>query len=201
MNGDPKAPALPLLALPAVIGLFLACEPEPAAETEAEPPQPAPPAAEAPVAAEPAPDLLLGVQEYVQSQGGRGVPAFRYGSTDLNRDGRPESVVLLQGEEWCAAGGCTLLVFRGDDEGALLISQIPAASEPIRVSAQQTAGWQDLIVRAPDGREVILRFDGNGYPSDLSRQPEASAAQVGAAQPLALGEVAPSADSAAAGPP
>jgi len=193
MQADPRTRAVPLLALAAAIGLLLACEPEPAAETE--PPQPAPPAAEAPVAAEPTPDLLLGVQEYVQEQGGREVPAFRYASTDLNRDGRPESIVLLQGEEWCGAGGCTMLVFRGDSEGALLISRIPAASEPIRVSAQQTAGWQDLIVRAPGGRDVILRFDGSGYPSDLSRQPEASAAQANAAQPLALGEVAPSPES------
>ncbi|HEY8468214.1 MAG TPA: hypothetical protein VIL18_01160 [Longimicrobiales bacterium] len=199
MQRNPKFAALPLLALPAVVGLLLACEPEPAAETE--PPQPAPPAAEAPVAAEPTPDLLLGVQEYVQEQGGREVPAFRYASTDLNRDGRPESVVLLQGEEWCQAGGCTMLVFRGDSEGALLISRIPAAGEPIRVSAQQTAAWQDLIVRAPGGRDVILRFDGSGYPSDLSRQPEASPAQVNAAQPLALGEVAPSSAASAAGPP
>jgi len=201
MHADPRTAALPLLALSAVIGLLLACEPEPEPAPEIQPPPPAPPAAEAPAGAEPTPDLLYGIKEYVQGQGATEVPAFRYASTDLNRDGRPESVVLLQGEEWRRAGGCTMLVFRGDDEGALLISRIPAVGEPIRVSTQQTGGWQDLIVRAPDGRDVVLRFDGTGYPSDLSRQSEAPPAQVNAAQPLALREVAPSPESSAAGPP
>ncbi|HEX7088530.1 MAG TPA: hypothetical protein VF192_00245 [Longimicrobiales bacterium] len=200
MHGDPRTAALPLLALPAIIGLLLACEPEPEPAAEIETPQP-PPAAEAPAGAEPTPDVLYGVQEYVQAQGATEVPPFRYASTDLNRDGRPESVVLLQGGEWCRAGACTMLVFRGDDEGALLISRIPAVGEPIRVSPQQTAGWQDLIVRAPGGQDAVLRFDGTGYPSDLSRQPEAPPAQANAARPLALGEVVPSPESSGAGPP
>src|SRR5690606_4761501 len=87
--------------------------------------------------------------------------------------------------------GCTMLVFRGDDEGALLVTSVPAASEPIRVSTERTGGWRNLIVRAQGGRDVVMRFDGTSYPADLSRQPQATAEQASAAQPLTLQRVQP----------
>jgi len=186
------------LALLAILVPFAACErvPEPQADETAQPPaapapeQPAAPApgAPGPVGA-PTPDLLHGIEEYVRSRGATALPPFRFASLDLNDDGRLESIVLLDSPQWCQAGGCTMLIFRGDDEGALLITTIPAAGEPVRVSTERTAGWRNLIVRAPGNRDVVLRFDGTGYPADVAGQPEATADQASAAQPLALQQV------------
>src|SRR5690606_28459828 len=152
------------LALLAILVPFAACErvPEPQADETAQPPaapapeQPAGPAPTTPGgAAAPAPDLLDGVEEYGRSQGPCTMPAFRFTSLDLNDDGRLESIVLLDSPQWCQADGCTMLVFRGDDEGALLVTSVPAASEPIRVSTERTGGWRNLIVRAQGGRDVV----------------------------------------------
>src|SRR5690606_31347908 len=126
----------------------------------------------------------------IRMQGGGAVPAFRYGTVDLNGDGRLESIVLLQGAEWCRAGGCRLLVFRGDDEGALLVSSATAAAEPVRIAAERTGGWHDLIVRSEGKGDVVLRFDGTGYPSNPSMQPQATPEQVEAAQELPMTQVA-----------
>jgi len=188
------------LALLAILVPFAACErvPEPQADETAQPPaapapeQPAAPAPTAPGAtATPTPDLIDGIEEYVQSRG-RSMPPFRFASLDLNDDGRLESIVLLDSPDWCQADGCTMLIFRGDDEGALLITTVPAAGEPIRISTERTAGWRNLIVRAQGGRDVVMRFDGTGYPADASRQPQATAEQASAAQPLTLRQVQPS---------
>lgn len=185
------------LALLAILVPFAGCEraPEPQADETAQPPAaPAPeqPAAPAPgTAAAPTPDLLLGIEEYVRSQGGNAMPPFRFASVDLNDDGRLESIVLLDSPQWCRADGCTMLVFRGDTEGALLITSSPAVAEPIRVSGERTGGWRNLIVRAQGSRDVVLRFDGTGYPADASRQPQATAEQASGAQPLALQQVQP----------
>jgi len=188
------------LAFLAMFLPFAACErvPEPQADETTQPPaapapeQPAAPAPGAPgAAATPTPDLLDGIEEYIRSQGATTMPAFRFASLDLNDDGRLESIVMLDSPDWCQADGCTTLVFRGDDEGALLITTIPAASEPIRVSTERTGGWRNLIVRAQGDRDVVLRFDGTGYQADASRQPEATAEQASAAQPLTLQRVQP----------
>lgn len=181
------------LALVATLAVFAACEvePEPAEQPPAAAPgaeQPAVPSP-APAPAEPAPDLVSGIEDYIRMQGGGAVPAFRYGTVDLNGDGRLESIVLLQGAEWCRAGGCRLLVFRGDDEGALLVSSVTAAAEPVRISTERTGGWHDLIVRSEGKGDVVLRFDGTGYPSNPSMQPQATPEQVEAAQELPMTQV------------
>lgn len=155
---------------------------------EVEPGEATAPATEiAPVGpAEATPDLVDGIDEYVETTGHAAAPAFRHVAIDLNDDDRHDSIVLLQGPEWCGADGCTMLVFRGDDEGALLMSTTTAASEPVRVSSGRTAGWNDLIVRSTGSGDVVLRFDGDGYPADPSLQPRATPEQVRAAQTLPL---------------
>lgn len=193
--GERLRNALPSrLALVAALAVFAACEVEsepaeqpPAAAPGAE--QPAALPSPAPAPAEPAPDLLSGIEDYIRMEGGGTVPAFRYGMVDLNGDGRPESVVLLQGAEWCRAGGCRMLVFRGDDEGALLISSATAAAEPVRISTERSRGWHDLIVRAEGKGDVVLRFDGTAYPSNPAMQPQATPEQVEAAEQLPMTQV------------
>ena len=49
---------------------------------------------------------------------------------------------------------------------------------PLAVSAQQTAGWKDLIVHAKGVGDVVLKATNQGYPLNPSMQPQATAKQV-----------------------
>ena len=148
--------------------------------------QPAPDTHSPAAYGEPSPHLVDGIREHLLASGDSVIPPFRFALIDLNNDTRDEAIVLLEGGEWCGSGGCTMLVFRGDDEGSLLVSSTTSASGAIRVATSRTAGWRDLIVRAERHGDVTMRLGGNGYPANASSQPVTAAAAVDAAERLPM---------------
>lgn len=91
---------------------------------------------------------------------------------DLNNDGINDSIVLLEGANWCGSGGCTMLVFEGLEGGDFnLASKSTVASAPIYVLEKDSNGWSDLSVYTKDKGQVMLKWGGSNYPSNPSLQP------------------------------
>jgi len=126
--------------------------------------------------------LRVAVNAYIQKQGDSTMPEFRHVLIDLDADSQPDAIVLLTGQAWCGAGGCTMLVLRHTDTGFTLVSSSTVVSEPIRISAERQHNWSSLIVFANKVGDVMLQFDGTRYPRNASLQPKASAAQLKAAK-------------------
>jgi hypothetical protein len=125
--------------------------------------------------------LVAAVQAYVEKQGDHQEPRFDHALFDLDGDGRKDAIVLLTGSLWCGSGGCTMLVFRGTPDRFAFISRSTITREPIRVSTETVGGWKTLIVSARGVGDVLMPFDGTGYPLNPSKQPKATSAQVNAA--------------------
>ena len=91
---------------------------------------------------------------------------------DLNGDDRHEALVLLTDSYWCGMAGCHLAVFEQIDDGYRFISTTTLVHAPVWVSENQTNDWNDLILNMRGGgmpsTDVVLRFDGHAYPSNLS---------------------------------
>jgi hypothetical protein len=132
------------------------------------------------------PELVAAVNKYASSGGDTEQPAFEYGLTDLDGDGRADAVVLLLGSNWCGSGGCNMLVFHGTTEGFKLVSESTVTNDPIRVSPKIVKGWHTLIVMSNGKGDVLMRFNGKRYPANPSMQPLATAEQVRNAQELKL---------------
>ena len=109
---------------------------------------------------------------------------YQHAFFDLNSDGVEDVLVLLEGNDWCGSGGCTLLVLKGQvlSEQAQppvynIISQSTVTRTPIGVADAESQGWHDVIVHS-DGAEKLLQFDGQSYPPNPSIQPIATAEQL-----------------------
>jgi hypothetical protein len=126
-------------------------------------------------------ELSRAVQIYEHGHGGAEASAFRWALADLNDDGRDDAIVLLSGPKYCGSGGCTMLVFRGTEQGFTLVSASTIVMGPIKVSAKSVAGWRSLIVYSKGKGEVVLRFSGSGYPANPSLQPAVSRVELEAA--------------------
>lgn len=111
-----------------------------------------------------------------------GLPEFDYALADLNSDGIDDAIVLLKGPAWCGSGGCTMLVFKGEQDDFKFISKSTITSEPIRVSPEKRRGWKELIVYTGGIGDVVMHFNGEKYPFNPSVQPKATKAQVRAAE-------------------
>ncbi|GAB2622457.1 hypothetical protein [Novilysobacter erysipheiresistens] len=97
------------------------------------------------------------------------VPEYRAAQADLDADGVDDLLMLLDDPNWCSDAGCSLLVFRGDDDaGYRLVTETTVTHAPIAVGAQRHNGWHDLLVGVGgDGTQagtVALQFNGEGYP-------------------------------------
>ena len=99
---------------------------------------------------------------------GRSSYQFEYALIDLNGDGIPDAVVLLEGD-FCGSGGCTLEIYRGTSHGFKFVSAATLAHSPIRVLPQRRHGWKDLIYSSRYEGQVLLSFDGTRYRSSKSR--------------------------------
>ncbi len=130
----------------------------------------------------PAP-LAAAVRQFAKAPGAPG-PTFDHALVDLNGDGVADAVVLITDREWCGSGGCTMLVFRAAGNGFALVSRSTITREPIRLSPETAHGWRTLIASSNGVGEVLMRFDGNGYPLNPSVQPKASRNQIAAARLL-----------------
>ncbi len=137
-------------------------------------------AAIAPADEAPPPALDTAVAAYAAGKGMNGKPSYSFALVDLNGDHRDDAVVLLTGPDWCGSGGCTMLVLRATPHGFVKISGSTLSSAPVRVSAEKSHGWRNLIVNTK-GKDALMRYDGRRYPLNPSTQPAATKAQVGAA--------------------
>lgn len=118
--------------------------------------------------------LTVAVKSYAKLKGVTGDPQFRHALEDLNEDFVKDAIVLLKGDAWCGAEGCTLVVFKRVNDEFFLVSDSSATSGPVRISPVSSKGWRSLIVHAKDSGDVSLEFDGNKYPANpglLQRAP------------------------------
>jgi uncharacterized protein YecT (DUF1311 family) len=125
-------------------------------------------------------NLTTAIQAYVKKPAR---PEFDYALTDLNGDGKVDAIVLLQGSQWCGSGGCTLLVFKGKQDGFEFISKSTITSH-VRVLPETKHGWKSLVVYTGGIGDVVMTFNGTKYPANPSMQPKATKAQVRAAEIL-----------------
>jgi heat shock protein HslJ len=128
---------------------------------------------EEPFLTEPDPDLEAAVlrasPDYTADvvDDGTGKARYIYGRVDLNGDGKDEVFVYLLGSIFCGTGGCNLLLFTDGENGYTLVNNFPISRLPVIVSAERTAGWNDLIRRESGGGAepsyVKHTFDGERY--------------------------------------
>lgn len=90
---------------------------------------------------------------------------------DVNHDGLEDALVLAGDPDWCGSGGCALLVLEAiaeydqEELGPYVVAaEIDMVNGPVRLSAERTEGWSDLLVQSEDGETRRLRFDGETYP-------------------------------------
>lgn len=92
---------------------------------------------------------------------------YYYNLVDLNGDGQPEAIVLLNALDYCGSNGCSVLVLKKTEEQYTLVSEIRATGKPVIVTNQKTNGWYDLV--ALDNRDrYLLKFNGKSYPNSLT---------------------------------
>lgn len=103
---------------------------------------------------------------------------YEFTRIDLDNDGRREGLVLMQSphQAWCMEYGCSLFLFRAHDDGFSYLSEISPVRGPLVVAESQTSGWRDLIIHVSgrqnnDARNVALKFNGRGYPSQPASAP------------------------------
>jgi hypothetical protein len=92
---------------------------------------------------------------------------------DLDRDGKPEFVVVPHYPTYCGSGGCELLIYArvgneykllyGADTGeGLLVGLWGPSSDSLRLGRNYTNGYLDLEYRV-SGTVTVLKFDGTYY--------------------------------------
>lgn len=120
--------------------------------------------------------LMADIREYIAAQKGPPNSRFQYARLDMNGDGLREGLVLftLPHSYWCGPGECSMTVFKAQHGGFSLLSEITRIRGPLVVSEHKTNGWRDIIVRmsgvSMSDRNVALRFDGQGYPTNPMTQ-------------------------------
>lgn len=106
---------------------------------------------------------------FLASRSIREVPAHRDATPDLDGDGSPDLLMLLDDQNWCQVDGCTLLVFHAGKDGDTLVSESISVRAPIAIGNRINRGWHDLLVNVGNGDDagvVALEFDGTRYPAD-----------------------------------
>ncbi|MEM6400926.1 MAG: hypothetical protein AAF757_11945 [Cyanobacteria bacterium P01_D01_bin.116] len=94
---------------------------------------------------------------------------------DLNGDNIKDAVTVFTGSKSCTESGCNMLVHQGLGENKFkLVSDISPVKSPVTFSETRTGGWKDVIANVGSSSEpknVLLKFDGKGYPENASTQP------------------------------
>nr|WP_315158029.1 hypothetical protein [uncultured Flavobacterium sp.] len=93
---------------------------------------------------------------------------FIFFEYDLNDDGKKEILVGLTGSYFCGSGGCTQYIL--DNQGAV-ITRFTVADYPVVIDTEKSSGWKNLFIYS-GGKNRIVKFDGEKYPSNPSLQPE-----------------------------
>jgi hypothetical protein len=111
--------------------------------------------------------LRMAVGDFLASAGAAPTIEYSIARLDLDEDGIEDGLVLLTGNEWCGSGGCTLLVFRADEDRFILVSETSMVNGPVVVAPARSNGWRDILVPDPsEDRTVALRFNGAAYPTE-----------------------------------
>ncbi|NJR40315.1 MAG: hypothetical protein HC781_17680 [Leptolyngbyaceae cyanobacterium CSU_1_4] len=101
---------------------------------------------------------------------------YYYDRIDLSGDGKPEALVYLSGSYTCGTGGCKMLILEQSEQHYQLVSQMTLVNAPVIVSAERSAGWNDLVLEVAGGGAVKhyaqMKFDGSTYPVNPSTAPE-----------------------------
>ncbi|HEY0504469.1 MAG TPA: hypothetical protein VGD42_13375 [Lysobacter sp.] len=131
---------------------------------------------------------------FLASRSIREVPAHRDAAPDLDNDGTPDLLMLLDDVNWCHGDGCTLLVFHGGKDGDALVGEVVSVRAPIAVGSRVNRGWHDLLVDVGSGDEggtVALEFDGTRYPADPTMAALLDPHRLPSATPLIDAEMVP----------
>lgn len=121
--------------------------------------------------------LRQAIASYMKQQGATPDASHRFFADyiDLNGDGTQDALVVFNSSDWCGTGGCTMLVFQGQNKTFRLVSESSLVNPPLTVSETKTKGWRDLIVDVSGGgaapKKVALKYDGKKYPDNPSDQP------------------------------
>lgn len=131
---------------------------------------------------------------FLASRSIREVPVHRDATPDLDGDGTPDLLMLLDDQNWCQVDGCTLLVFHGGKDGDTLVSESISVRAPIAIGSRINRGWHDLLVNVGNGDDagvVVLEFDGTRYPSDPTMAALLDPHRLPSATPLIDAEMKP----------
>ena len=101
---------------------------------------------------------------------------YRAASIDLDGDGRPEVLVLSDGQEWCGSGGCYFFVLARHGRMVREAARTTITRAPIRVLPSISHGWHDLGILVAEGGIIPgytarLRYDGRHYPENPTVPP------------------------------
>ncbi|MEJ0099834.1 MAG: hypothetical protein WDO12_08880 [Pseudomonadota bacterium] len=133
------------------------------------------------------PDLDAAVEKWASADL---KPTYTYALTDLNADGYLDAVVLISDPDYCGSGGCSMVVFKGTPDGFEVLSESTITREPIFVLPEVKSGWHSISVFVAGGGaepgQVLLRFDGKGYPGNPTTEEYATKADLKLAQQLSL---------------
>jgi heat shock protein HslJ len=106
-------------------------------------------------------------RDVVEAGGASGKGRYVYARVDLNGDGKDEVLVYTLGSVFCGTGGCNLLLFTPAPDVCRLVNDFPITQNPVVVSDQKTAGWNDLFRHEAGGGApssyVRYVFDGKRY--------------------------------------
>lgn len=117
--------------------------------------------------------FVAALKTHFQTYNAPSYSQYQFSRIDLDGDGRRDAIALLTApyHYWCSKDGCTILIFKARNNSFKMLSQITPVQNPVLVSDHSSYGWKDLIVRVPgttlnhESKNVILHFNGKGYPS------------------------------------
>jgi hypothetical protein len=120
----------------------------------------------------------VAIQDYLKSSKGPLFSHYDYTRTDLDGDGRREALVLFSGPHsyWCDMNGCSLAVFKAEDNHFTLMSEMFPVRGPLYISSNKTDGWRNLIIPVTGltyakAKNVAMQFDGMTYPRNPIFEP------------------------------
>lgn len=116
---------------------------------------------------------------------------FLYVLVDLNDDGLADALALMTGPEYCAGGGCRLVVLAGEPDGSFrAVSASTVTREPISLLPKRSHGWHALVASVAGGAvghcRVRLDYDGARYPANATLAPCVTEDELLVAAPLTL---------------
>lgn len=129
--------------------------------------------------------FMAAVQDYLASRGAPANSRYEFTRIDLDQDGRRDGIVIMKSphQYWCSMEGCAMVVFKAANDSFSLVSQVSPVRGPLVVSASETNGWRDMLLRVSGrswepSRNVILRYDGHGYPATPDYGPSLQIASI-----------------------